>query len=256
MKLHSMGINYRHESDFLIERPTGSGDNLLIIFKTDAYLTVNGIKKAVSADSAIVYSRSFPQYYSAKGSSFCNHWVHFELDENDCFLKSIKLPFNTIIEVADINAVENLLLQLSSEDLSENSNKKECSDLYLRLIMAKLCETKKGSENSNIHSEKLMTLRNDIYASPADKRSIADIADSLSLSPSHFQALYKAQFGVSCYDDILTARIKMAKYYLRNTALSVGRIAQLCGYENDVHFIRQFKKKTGFTAGMYRKKHS
>ncbi len=255
MKLHSMGINYRHESDFIIERPTGSGDNLLIIFKTDAYITLNGIKKAVSTDSAIVYSKGFPQFYSAKDSFYSNHWVHFELDEDDEFLKAIKLPFNTIIEITDINSVENLLLQLSSEDLSENSNKEQCKDLLLRLIIAKLCELRQKGTSKGVHSEKLMALRNNIYASPSEQRSISDIACSLSLSPSHFQALYKAQFGVSCYDDILTARIKMAKYYLRNTALPVGRIAQLCGYENDVHFIRQFRKKTGITASGYRKKH-
>ena len=46
-----------------------------------------------------------------------------------------------------------------------------------------------------------------------------------------------------------------AKYYLNNTHLPVNRIAALCGYENDVHFIRQFKSRSGMTAGEYRKKH-
>ena len=32
MKLHAMGIDYRHNEDFSIERPDGSGDNLLLIF--------------------------------------------------------------------------------------------------------------------------------------------------------------------------------------------------------------------------------
>ena len=78
------------------------------------------------------------------------------------------------------------------------------------------------------------------------------MARSASLSPSYFQALYKAQFGVSCYEDVLTARIRAAKYYLRTTQLSVKEISALCGCENPEHFMRQFRTRTGLTPTEYR----
>ena len=47
MKLHSLGIDFRHDKDFLIDRPNGSGDNLIIIFKTTAVVRQNGIVQTV-----------------------------------------------------------------------------------------------------------------------------------------------------------------------------------------------------------------
>lgn len=256
MRLHCLGINYRHESDFSIERPNGSGDNLLLIFKTPAKVVINGIIQHVQADSAVLFSCGFPQYYSADCDKYINHWVHFYADENDDFFRRINLPFNTIINASDVYMIESLLSQLNSESLSDGNNREECVDLILRLIMAKLSEDCKKSCHSSVHSEKLRLLRSDIYSNPSEFRSVAKMAEQLSLSPSHFQALYKSEFGISCYEDVLNARLERAKYYLKNTSLSVSRIAELCGYENDVHFIRQFKLRTGLTASAYRKNHS
>ena len=79
------------------------------------------------------------------------------------------------------------------------------------------------------------------------------MAARLALSPSYFQTLYRAEFGVSCYEDVLRAKTSLAQYYLANTSMTVRQIAMLCGFENDVHFMRQFRKRTGQTALQYRR---
>lgn len=252
MQLHALGINYRHEKDFSIERPNGSGDNLLVVFKSCAEVMTDSAYIRVNPDSAIVYSKDFPQYYRACEKEFINHWIHFDIEENEGFFERIRLPFNTIFNISDISSAENILNQLSLEQISGGANKSECTDLLLRLLMAKLG----GEENpahSSAHFDKLRELRAAIYRNPSAKLSISDYADMVSLSPSYFQSLYKSEFGVTCYEDVITARIDMAKYFLKNTLFTVSAIAELCGYENDVHFIRQFKKRTGMTAGEYRK---
>ena len=58
--------------------------------------------------------------------------------------------------------------------------------------------------------------------------------------------------SVSCYEDLLAARINAARYYLQQTALSIREIATLCGYENDVVFMRLFKRRMGQTATEFR----
>lgn len=252
MILHTLGIDYHHNSDFAIERPNGSGDNLLVIFKTAAQVKTNNEFTLTGPDTAIVYSKTYPQYYHACNDEFINHWIHFDIEENEDFFNRIQLPFNTIINVNDIEVIENLLLQLNLESVSDSTNKTECTDLLLKLIMAKLGGSVKSSHNS-VHYDELRSLRAEIYRNPSKSRSISEFAEIVSLSPSHFQAIYKNEFGVSCYEDLLRARLDMAKYYLKNTLFPINRIAELCGYENDVHFIRQFKARTGLTAGEYRK---
>lgn len=253
MKLHSLGMDYHHDSDFLIERPDGSGDELILVFKTPAVIRLNNNIEHIPSGSAVVYSSDHHQYYGADNGEYINHWVHFECGDK-AFADRIGLPFNTVIAIKDMASVEHYMELLSIESLSEGANSSESSGLLLRLILTKLAESAdRKAVFSSPHCTALRELRASIRRNPADKRSIDDMAQSLSLSPSHFQYLYKQEFGVSCYEDILSARLDMAKYYLRSTTLPINRISELCGYENDVHFIRQFKKRTGMTAGDYRR---
>lgn len=251
MKLHSLGIDFRHDKDFLIDRPGGSGDNLIIIFKSPAVILQHGAVQSVPAGSAVVYSKGERQYYGAAGAEYINDWVHFDCDERDAFFGRIGLPFNRVIPVS-ADGTEDILNLLNIEQLSNGGeNLGECVDLLLRLLLAKLGGAGDGSQ-SNPHSAALRSLRAEIYRAPADCRSISEISARLALSPSYFQGLYKKEFGVSCYEDVLAARLERAKYYLSDTSLSVGRIAELCGFENDTHFMRQFRRRTGMTATQYR----
>lgn len=250
MKLHSLGIDFRHDKDFLIDRPNGSGDNLIIIFKTTAVVRQNGIVQTAPAGSAVVYSKGERQYYGAAGAEYINDWVHFECDERDTFFDRIRMPFNTVMPVS-AGGTEDILNMLGLEQVSGGENSGECVDLLLRLLLTKLggaC----GSPRGNSRSAALRTLRAEIYRNPADCKSIAELSSRLALSPSYFQNLYKKEFGVSCYEDVLAARLERAKYYLADTALSVRSIAELCGFENDTHFIRQFRRRTGMTATQFR----
>ena len=252
MELHAMGISYRHGREFKVSRPGGSGDNLLLIFKSHARINIGGNEISVPENHAVVYSKGYPQIYSADGGEYVNHWVHFGCSETDIFFDRIGLSFNDPRPVSDISAAENVLDMLSVESVSDSRNSAECTDLLLRLLLTKSLGSD-GDAALSVHSSGLRRIRAEIYGSPSGSFTVSGLAAELSLSPSHFQALYKAEFGVSCYEDVLRAKTSAAEYYLRSTSLSVREIAALCGFENDVHFIRQFKKRTGMTAAEFRK---
>ena len=76
---------------------------------------------------------------------------------------------------------------------------------------------------------------------------------SVHLSPSYFQNLYKQFFFISATNDVIRARVAHAKSMLKYSSLKVSEIAEECGYTNVEHFIRQFKKHTGYTPNKYRK---
>ncbi|MFT3951676.1 MAG: AraC family transcriptional regulator [Oscillospiraceae bacterium] len=253
MELHAMGMDYKHDRDFLVDRPAGSGDSLILIFLSPAQIRLNNLTAHLPAGSAVVFSGSFAQHYGADGQDYVNHWVHFDFSGEEAFIERIGLPLNTPIRAADLAAAESILKLLSIESISDGENAADCVDLLLRLLLSKLAEgAERGAEQGFSHRAALKELRACIYRTPSVYRSVEEMARGLSLSPSHFQHLYQREFGVSCYEDTIRARLDMAKYYLKTTALPVKSIAKLCGYENDVHFIRQFKKRTGMTAGAYR----
>lgn len=42
MIIHNVGYHHQHDSDFKIERPTGTGDLLFLLVKTDAIFSLDG----------------------------------------------------------------------------------------------------------------------------------------------------------------------------------------------------------------------
>ncbi|MDE5859783.1 MAG: AraC family transcriptional regulator [Oscillospiraceae bacterium] len=250
-------MNFRHSSDFEINRPNGTGDNLLLIFKTAASLDLNGKTVQVLPDSAVLYSKGTPQIYRAFRDIYVNHWIHMDCCENDDFHLTSGLPFNSAVKLTNAAEAEDIMRMIGREELSELPSKEQYMDLLIRMLILKVgdgCRSCNPSGETNPHRDAMTRLRAEIYNSAGQFSGVESLASAVNLSPSYFQRLYKEQFGVSCYEDLLSARIKAAQYYLKNTDMSVKEIASSCGYENDVCFMRRFRQRTGLTPTEYREK--
>ncbi|MCR5717775.1 MAG: AraC family transcriptional regulator, partial [Oscillospiraceae bacterium] len=100
----------------------------------------------------------------------------------------------------------------------------------------------------------LKRLRREIYKAPELDWSLGELASRLHISKSYVQKLYKEHFGISYMDDLIEARIGLAKLLLKETDLRISDIAASCGYHNTTHFMRQFNDKTGMSPTAFRKK--
>ncbi len=92
-----------------------------------------------------------------------------------------------------------------------------------------------------------------IHAGYAHDIRIAELAQMEHLSESRYRELFREAFGMPPGDYILNLRIGCAKDLLQTTDLPVGEIARMCGYGDALYFCRLFKKKTGMTAGAFRR---
>ena len=108
--------------------------------------------------------------------------------------------------------------------------------------------------SSEAYSEIFSDLRKEMKYSPQEDWSVSNAAQRTGLSGSHFQRLYKKHFGISFTEELISFRMDRAKYLLKNTSLSVQRIAEECGYTNSAHFMRQFKERESMSAGQYRRR--
>ena len=83
ISLNAIGKDTRHTGDFCIWRPDGSGDNLLVIFKTSALLIIDGNEIIVPPDSLIIYKKDTPQYYRPTiCGNYANHFIHFNVTDD------------------------------------------------------------------------------------------------------------------------------------------------------------------------------
>ena len=94
-------------------------------------------------------------------------------------------------------------------------------------------------------------LRMSILNTPHKKWTIEAMAELVHIS---FLSAASLPGAVWCFlhSGCDSARLKSARFYLRTTEMSIQSIAELCGYENELHFMRQFKKFTNMTPSQYR----
>lgn len=256
MHINNIGYHHVHDADFLIDRPTGSGDYLFLLIKSSAHFVLHGQEVIAQPNSFILFRKGTAQVYKAIDSTFDNDWFHLDLTPKDLsFLDSLKIPFDTLITLDDIHPLSNIIKHMCYENYSTNQYKEESVQYYLKLFFYKLSEQQNRNEDHHVASyyDKMSLIRMKIYNMPYHKWTIEGMAHELTLSPSYFQHLYKQIFGVSAIHDVIQSRIDHAKYLLTSTDFTIKIIAEKCGYDNDIHFMRQFKNETGMTPSTYRK---
>ncbi len=82
--------------------------------------------------------------------------------------------------------------------------------------------------------------------------SLSEVASRTGFSVSRFSRCFKEAFGMGFSDYLLQLRCDHARRLLETTRLSIGQIAQDCGFQSASYFIQQFKRRTGQTPQNYR----
>jgi AraC-like DNA-binding protein len=255
MHIVNIGYNHSHDADFYINRPHGSGDYLLLLLKTPAVFTFHEKDEITATDSFIMYSEHTPQLYRAYGSEFSNDWFHFKLkEEEEAYIARLNIPLNQVIHIGDLHDLSMMINNLSYETYASNPYKSEIMELSLKLFFIKLSNKIYDSQDeiTNTHYNKMSIIRSKIYNQPFQQWTIEGLSHELTMSKSSFQHLYKKIFGVSPITDVITSRMEHAKYLLKTTDIAVKKIAEMCGYNNEIHFMRQFKQQVKRTPSEYR----
>ena len=258
MKIVKVGYEYRHPSDFVIDRPCGSGDYMLLIIRSESFATLNGERCLLPQNSVIIYEKGKQQLYGANGSEYVNDWLHFELEEGEEeFILSLGISFNTAYSLTDSAQLSSFIKNIFGEKYSDNARREESAIRYFELLCFKLSEkiSERHPDREHPYYNAFLRLRNDIKLAPGKRWTIDEVSREINLSRSYLQHLYKRFFGIGIIADIRRCRIEFAEYLLAATDMTVSDISSSCGYENDVHFMRLFKEETGETPSSFRASH-
>lgn len=247
--IHYVECNRTHTSQFAIDVPVGVYW-LLVITKTPAQFWVEGEVKEYPAHSAILYRPSLKVYYRACTDYFINDWIRFET--NEPYLTESPLPFGVPFPLQDPDYCHKLLELLVIEHNFSRDYKESSIDYLLRTLFNKLLESYR-LKHINPQSYDLMRLRTAIQNNPSEDWTIPRMANDLRISPGYLQNIYKRTFGITCMEDVINSRIRLAKEYLTHSNQSIAEIASRCGYQHVEHFCRQFKKITGQTPRNFHK---
>ncbi|RTM00426.1 AraC family transcriptional regulator [Ancylobacter aquaticus] len=82
--------------------------------------------------------------------------------------------------------------------------------------------------------------------------TIKEIARACQITPSHFARAFRGTFGRAPYRYLTDLRITEAKRQMMETDLPLSTIAMMCGFTDQSHFTRVFRRLVGTSPGLWR----
>ncbi|KQY94430.1 AraC family transcriptional regulator [Paenibacillus sp. Root52] len=254
LKLISCGFHTIHHEGIIRNRPNGSGHYTFVFFNSRAEVTLREQAMIVEKNTFILFGPETPHAYREMENPFINDWFHCYGANMTDFLMELNFPLDTPIEASDPLLISRCVMELQTINRLDGSLRERIIDCDLRSFFMKLSDLRERTAPHQLNRYYIgfNELRNELYRSPHQNISVAELAIRLNISKSYFQHIYKQLFGCSVMTDMINGRLEHAKYLLDHSEMSVTEISSSCGYDNDTHFMRQFKKFVGTSPRQYR----
>lgn len=93
-----------------------------------------------------------------------------------------------------------------------------------------------------------------IEANLGSKLAIGEMADLVALSKSHFSRAFKQSLGYSPMAYVGLRRVERTKLMMISTSERLADIALACGFADQAHLSRHFRRVVGMSPGVWRRK--
>lgn len=251
--LDHVGFDFLHPKGFRIDVPAGHADYLFLLFKKE--VTVIFADKTIygQKNSVMIIKKGTPHAYFNEQEDYTHDFVHFQYDGLTSCSHRQQFPITRCFRAANIWPISQIVQTMAQEALlDEPFTRQVLHSLFLNLIYKTSNILHSTVKYEHARYQAFLALRNDIYAAPQSPWRVEDMCAGLHLSQSRFAHLYKMFFKTTPMKDVICSRVQLAKYLLASTDLKISAVSDACGYENEEHFIRQFKAATGKSPGLFR----
>ena len=153
--------------------------------------------------------------------------------------------------------------QLSNRYLNSNQIIDSCTDITsvmdnLTKILKDILDVFNETQSINFSQNNLVSQVIDYidknYMDPLT--SLSTTAQKFKVSDSHLSRVFKSSTGKRFMEYLIYKRVEKAKELLVSSQHKVNDISALVGYDNQISFMRIFKKYTGVTPSEYRSMYS
>ena len=254
MKIIKAKTMWPERMGFELHRRTTGGEYIFVHFLTPATIIIDDQRIEAKKGACIIYDKFSEQRYSSPNYKLLHNFIHFD----GCLapiMAKFALEFNKIYYPQSSDAITAIVQAIEKENISKYDYYEEICELKIRelfTLIARNASPQLQSQFTDIETVARFTeLRNKIHLNFEEDMTVEEMAAMVNLSPSRFHNLYKQIFGVSPKKDYLLVKIEHAKTLMAEEKYSIAQIAELSGYNNQYHFIRQFKEIVGVTPGKY-----
>lgn len=159
---------------------------------------------------------------------------------------------------------QNFLFQFNKLDSYEHPQNEFALPLYKKLAFTELLllvntfadsAAAAAPEKEDPKTERLERILSYINSHITEDLTVNSLAEQFYLSPSYLSSIFKSFTGYTVNSYIINQRISIASRLLKQN-FSVQEAAEKSGFNNYAHFIRTFKKYTGYSPKQFAKSNS
>jgi AraC-like DNA-binding protein len=160
--------------------------------------------------------------------------------------KSMALPFPLISHIGHKQDIIRLFLELMYTWQDKQPGYMIKSRGLLLLILQRLLEIIVYNTDSEAGDFRIKRVIRYIQANYSKKITVKKMAEMIGLNATYFGARFKRDTGLSLNHFLMRTRVRNAENMLMSGEYSVEATAEVCGFSDEVHFYKCFKKLLGF----------
>lgn len=247
---------FPHAANHLRGRTRGAAQAIVIVCTEGrGWCRMEGGHFRVSAGEALVIPAGSPHTYgSDEAAPWSVWWLHVTGSDVDELVESTGVdPSRPVVPVPQLARAIALVDEvISALETDESPASLVTASGAAWHLFAMLAGNRHRPQAGRPDPVALATayLQQDL----SRKVSVAELASSVGLSPSHLSALFRKATG--CGPGEYQARLRMSagRELLDTTELPVSAVARHVGYDDPFYFARQFRAAHGMTATQYRRR--
>ncbi|MBN2713181.1 MAG: helix-turn-helix transcriptional regulator, partial [Planctomycetes bacterium] len=198
-------------------------------------------------------------FRSARGGAFRQYWVHYDyLDGKGRAIPLDRVEAPPLSRLAEDPQLLELLLSRLVQCVRDGGAAAGLTEVWFSAIMAEISridsdvaeESRCAKNDDRAWVEKICR---DIREQPEKDWPVARMARELGVCRSHFYKIFRRITSRSPQQFVMEERMRLARMLLRESANSIGWIADKLGYSDQYFFSHHFKAFHGESPSSFRK---
>jgi AraC family transcriptional regulator len=144
--------------------------------------------------------------------------------------------------------------EMQQQGLGRRLYSESLGNLFMLSLLRTYCQDRPQTRqvNGGLGEKRLKRVLAYIDAHLAENIGLQDMATVAGLGQHHFATMFKQSMNISPYRYVVNQRIEQAKSQLRRNNFAISEIALACGFADQSHLTKHFRKVVGMTPRAFR----
>ena len=252
MKFFLVETLWPEKKGFVLHRDSIGEQYIFIHFLTPVTAILRGEEINIKSGGCVFFGPNAEQHFSSPDCSLVHDWFHADVECGE-MMKKYGLECEKVYYTNNSDEITKIISDIKLEYTVKSPYFEEAASITMENMLIRLARSEVNTaisiDGNSLRKDQFIRARAEIHMDICRQWTVEDMARLVNMSESRFYYLYKKLFGISPLKDLAIKRVQTAQMLITKKQLTVKETARLTGYNNEYHFIRQFKQITGITPG-------